>query len=33
MQAELNALCADVALLRDKDAIITLQTAYGYDID
>jgi SnoaL-like domain len=33
MQAELNALRADVALLRDKDAIITLQTAYGYYID
>jgi hypothetical protein len=33
MQAELEALRAEVAALRDKDAIITLQTAYGYYVD
>jgi SnoaL-like domain len=33
MQAELDALRAEVATLRDKDAITTLQTAYGYYVD
>jgi hypothetical protein len=33
MLAELEALRAEVAALRDKDAIITLQTAYGYYVD
>jgi SnoaL-like domain len=33
MLAELKALRAEVAALRDKDAIITLQTAYGYYVD
>jgi hypothetical protein len=33
MPAELEALRAEVAALRDKDAIITLQTAYGYYVD
>jgi hypothetical protein len=33
MSDELEALRAEVAALRDKDAIITLQTAYGYYVD
>jgi SnoaL-like domain len=33
MSAELEALRAEVAALRDKDAIVTLQTAYGYYVD
>lgn len=33
MPSELEVLRAEVAALRDKDAIITLQTAYGYYVD
>jgi hypothetical protein len=33
MSGELEALRSEVAALRDKDAIITLQTAYGYYVD
>jgi hypothetical protein len=33
MPSELEMLRAEVAALRDKDAIITLQTAYGYYVD
>jgi SnoaL-like domain len=33
VETELSILRAEVAALRDKDAIITLQTAYGYYVD
>ncbi len=33
MPSELEMLRAEVAALRDKDAIVTLQTAYGYYVD
>lgn len=33
IETELIMLRAEVAALRDKDAIITLQTAYGYYVD